>query len=103
MYLRMSINDGVKAFKENKGSILLDVREIDEYAQKHIVGSINVPLSIIESVESVIEDKSTRVYVYCRSGVRSIKASDAMTEMGYNNLVEIGGIIDFTGEIESND
>ena len=47
MYLRMSINDGVKAFKENKGSILLDVREIDEYAQKHIVGSINVPLSIL--------------------------------------------------------
>ena len=101
-YARININDAVKAFRENANSVLLDVREVDEYAEKHILGSVNVPLSTIEKVAEVIKDKHTLVYVHCRSGVRSIKASDAMIEMGYDNLIEAGGIIDFVGETQSN-
>lgn len=101
MYKRMSMNDGVKAFKESENGILLDVREADEYAEKHVEGSINVPLSVIDTVKDVIADKTALVYVHCRSGVRSVKASDAMVAMGYTNLVEIGGILDYTGETVS--
>ena len=93
-----NINDGVEQFKATPGAILLDVRRKDEYAEGHIPNSINHALEDVASISKTIPDKNAKVFVYCRSGVRSKKAQEAMLEMGYTNLTEIGGILDYNGE-----
>ena len=65
------INSGVRSFLSTEGAVLLDVRTPEEYAEGHIVGSKNIPLQSIEKTESVITDKSTPLFVHCRSGARS--------------------------------
>ncbi|MBR2892173.1 MAG: rhodanese-like domain-containing protein [Bacilli bacterium] len=96
--VRYDINEGVKLFRNDPSAILLDVRRVDEYESIHILGSINIPVETIEKAIDILKDKEQIIYVYCRSGVRSLKAADALIKMGYKNVIEIGGIIDFLGE-----
>ena len=94
--------DEAKALmKETEGYILLDVRTKEEYESGYIPGAINIPLSDInENVVSSLPDKSQMILVYCRSGNRSKQAAEKLVALGYTNIVEFGGIIDWTGEIE---
>ncbi|MBR4966351.1 MAG: rhodanese-like domain-containing protein, partial [Lachnospiraceae bacterium] len=57
---------------------------------------------ITEQAPNVIPDKNTVIYVYCRSGRRSKIAAQALADAGYVNVTEIGGILDYTGELEMN-
>lgn len=98
--IRFNINDGVEKFRNETNAILLDVRRVDEYQTKHIPGSINIPVEAIEEAPLILLDKDQTIYVYCRSGVRSLKASEALINMGYTNIIEIGGILDYTGPTE---
>ena len=98
--IRFNINDGVEKFRNETNAILLDVRRVDEYQTKHIPGSINIPVEAIEEAPLILLDKNQTIYVYCRSGVRSLKASEALINMGYTNIIEIGGILDYTGPTE---
>ena len=98
--IRFNINDGVEKFRNETNAILLDVRRVDEYQTKHIPGSINIPVEVIEEAPLILLDKNQTIYVYCRSGVRSLKASEALINMGYTNIIEIGGILDYTGPTE---
>ena len=98
--VRFNINEGVEKFRNEKNAVLLDVRRIDEYQEKHIPGSINIPVETIEQALDVLLDKNQTIYVYCRSGVRSLKAANALIEMGYTNIIEIGGILDYKGVTE---
>lgn len=83
----------VVTMKEN--AILLDVRTQDEYNAGHIAGAKLVPHDRIkEQIGSVIPDKKTPVYVYCRSGRRVKIAINAMKEMGYTDLHDLGGMED---------
>ncbi|MBE7084647.1 MAG: rhodanese-like domain-containing protein [Clostridiales bacterium] len=95
----MDINEGVKAFRRNANAVLLDVRREEEFSTGYIAGAINVPLQEIEDVTDVVTGKNTLLYVYCRSGVRSEQAVNALRYMGYTNVVDIGGILDYKGEI----
>ena len=97
---RFNINEGVEKFRNHPNSVLLDVRRIDEYQEKHIPGSINIPVENISDALNILVDKNQTIYVHCRSGVRSLKAADALIKMGYTNIIEIGGIIDYTGKTE---
>ena len=90
---RPDINEGVKRFMNTADAVLLDVRTEEEYLMGHIPKSLNIPLRMIEDVEDTVENKSTALYVYCRSGARSRQAVDMLEEMGYTNAVNIGGII----------
>lgn len=94
--------DEAKRIFENEGDyIILDVRRVDEYASGHIHGAINVANEDISSVPlEELPDKNQFIYVYCRSGRRSKEASAKLVQMGYTNIIEIGGILDWTGEIE---
>ena len=74
-FARKDINEGVRNFRESKNAILLDVRTREEYASGHIEGSRNLPLDEIDSVDSVIKDKNTPLYVHCLSGGRSARAA----------------------------
>lgn len=100
-YRQISMDEAVKMMKEEKNYIILDVRRPDEYAEGHIPGAINVPNEEIGTAEiAELPDKSQLILVYCRSGRRSKEASEKLVKLGYTNIVEFGGILDFKGEIE---
>ena len=70
----------------------LDIRELDEYEQGMIPGSLFIPRGHLESqVENRIADKSAPVVVYCASGVRSVFAAETLTELGYTDVVHMAG------------
>lgn len=91
-----------KAIFQTPGDyIILDVRRADEFAQGHIPGAINVANEHITTVPPTeLSDKDQLIYVYCRSGNRSKQAAVKLMAMGYTHIVEFGGILDWTGEIE---
>ena len=81
--------------------IILDVREQDEYDAGHIPGAILIPYTQIEDrAEEELTDKDQLILVYCRSGRRSKIAAEALVELGYTNIKEFGGIIDWPYEVE---
>lgn len=76
--------------------IILDVRTEKEYADGHIPDAILIPdYEIAERAENELTDKSQLILVYCRSGRRSKNAAEKLAEMGYSNVKEFGGIIDW--------
>jgi len=94
------INEGLKEYQETEGAVLIDVREADEFAGGHIPESINIPLSRINLIESVVPDKETPLFVYCLSGARSSKAASQLKQKGYQKAVSIGGINSYKGTVE---
>ena len=82
-----------------EGYIILDVRTQEEYALGHIPGAVLLPLDDIEGKACVVlADKNQLILVYCRSGRRSKLAAEALVELGYTNIKEFGGIIDWPYE-----
>ena len=99
-YKRMTMDEAMALIEKEKGYILLDVRTKEEYESGHIPGAINIPLSDINDTPiSSLPDKSQMILVYCRSGNRSKQASDKLVKLGYINIIEIGGINSWKGEI----
>lgn len=81
--------------------IILDVRRPDEYKAGHIKGAVLLPdYEILDKAESVLKDKNQQIFVYCRSGRRSKLAAKDLVKLGYTNIVEFGGIINWPYEIE---
>ena len=80
--------------------IILDVREVDEYAEGHIPGALLFPLGEInaERAAALLPDKNVMLLVYCRSGRRSKLAASELVKLGYTNVKEFGGIIDWPYE-----
>ena len=100
-FRQISMDEAVKMMKDEKNYIILDVRRPDEFAEGHIPGAINVPNEEIGTAEiAVLPDKSQMILIYCRSGRRSKEASEKLVKLGYTNIVEFGGILDWKGEIE---
>lgn len=94
------INAGVKEFESTEGAVLLDVRTVDEYAEGHIPGSINIPLDTVPTVLERIPDKDTPLFVHCLSGGRSGKAVAFLKKLGYTQVKNIGGINLYNGPVE---
>ena len=97
---KLNIIQGVEEYRAQAGAVLLDVRTPEEYAEGHIPGSVNVPLQSIDKVASALADKTKTVFVYCRSGARSSQAVAFMKQMGYTEVHNIGGILDYNGKVE---
>ena len=86
---------------ENKDYVIVDVRTPDEYKEGHIPNAINIPNETInETVYNKLKDKNQLILIYCRSGSRSRQAAYKMQKLGYTNLVDFGGIINWKGKIE---
>ncbi len=94
------INEGLREYEAEQRAILIDAREKDEYADGHIKGSRNIPLSQFAKVESMLTDKSIPVYVYCHSGGRSKRMAAGLVKLGYQKVKDIGGIMDYKGRLE---
>ena len=102
-YKRISMDEAKTLMEKEEGYILLDVRTKGEYEIGYIPGAINIPLSDIdEKIISSLPDKSQMILVSCRSGTRSREASDKLSKLGYSNVLEIGGINAWKGEIVKN-
>ena len=100
-YRQITMDEAVEMMKKESGYIILDVRRPDEYAKGHIPGAINLPNESIGTAEiPELPDKAQLILVYCRSGRRSKEASEKLVKLGYTNIVEFGGILDWKGEIE---
>ena len=99
-YRQISMEEAVAMMAEETGYIILDVRRPDEFAAGHIPNAINVPNETIGTAEiPELPDKNQLIMVYCRSGRRSKEASEKLVKLGYTNIVEFGGILDWKGEI----
>lgn len=94
------INEGLKQYDIVPDALLLDVRTTQEYQEGHIPGSENIPLNSIDKVRSVAENKSTPLFVYCRSGARSRRAVGLLQHMGYMHVKNLGGISAYRGRME---
>ena len=101
-YRQITMDEAVAKMAEETGYIILDVRRADEFAAGHIPGAINVANESIGTDEiPELPDKNQLIMVYCRSGRRSKEASEKLVKLGYTNIVEFGGILDWKDEIET--
>lgn len=100
MLKTLPMGEGLATARKTSGSLLLDVREIEEFGEGHIPSAINVPLSTLSpQISETITDKATPVFVYCRSGRRSQLAGEKLVSFGYSDVTNIGGILDYVGQV----
>ena len=96
----VSMDEITTIMQENTNYIILDVRTIEEYNEGHIPNAICIPNETIDNtITTKLPNKAQLILIYCRSGNRSKQAALKLQQLGYTNLVEFGGIIDWEGEI----
>jgi rhodanese-related sulfurtransferase len=101
MYEQITAEEAKKIMDSGEEHIILDTREQDEFNEGHIPGAILIPYTEIENkAEEMLPDKDAQILVYCRSGRRSKIASESLAKLGYTNVKEFGGIIDWPYEVE---
>ena len=100
MYQQITPEEAKKIMDSGEEHIFLDTREQDEFDEGHIPGAILIPYTEIENkAEEMLPDKNKLILVYCRSGRRSKIASESLAKLGYTNVKEFGGIIDWPYEV----
>ena len=101
VYMNITAEEAKEIMDTKEGYIILDVRTQEEYDEGHIPGAILIPNTEIEArAEEELTNKDQMILVYCRSGRRSKLAAEALVELGYTNIKEFGGIIDWPYETE---
>lgn len=101
-YTQISQDEAREMMAKDDGHVIVDVRREDEYAEGHIPGAILIPNESIDvDPPKELPDFDQIILVYCRSGRRSKEASQKLADMGYSKVYEFGGIIDWTGDIET--
>ena len=99
-YEKTTAMEAKKMLDEKSGYIILDVRTKDEYKGGHIPGAVLLPNeSIGKDTIDILPDKDQIILIYCRSGRRSKEAAAKLVNLGYTNIYEFGGIIDWTYDI----
>ena len=103
-YTQISQEEARQMMEQDGTQVIVDVRTEEEYASGHIPGAICIPNeSIGKDQPEELPDLDQIILVYCRSGNRSKQAAQKLFDMGYTNVYEFGGIIDWTGEIVTDD
>ena len=101
VYVNITAQEAKEIMESHTGYIILDVRSQQEYEEGHIPGAMLIPDSEIKDrAEVELPDKDQLILAYCRSGRRSKLAAQALVELGYTNIMEFGGIIDWPYEVE---
>lgn len=85
------------AARETEGAVIVDVRAPVEVAEGYIPGAVNIPLNQIPTLD---KPKDTPLFLYCRSGARSERAAKALGKLGYTNVTNLGGILDYSGPLQ---
>ena len=101
VYMNITAQQAKEIMDTQSGYVILDVREQEEYDGGHIPGAMLLPYTQIEDLaEIMLTDKDQLILVYCRSGRRSKIAAESLVDLGYTNIKEFGGIIDWPYEVE---
>lgn len=101
VYVNITAEQAKEIMDSQEGYIILDTRTQEEYEESHIPGAILIPHDeITEKADGVLTDKNQLILVYCRSGRRSKLAAEDLVKLGYANIKEFGGIIDWPYETE---
>lgn len=100
-YLTLTAEEAKARLDEDGSIILLDVRTQEEFDEAHIPGAVCLPNEEISADMPVAFDKDAEILVYCRSGRRSAEAAEKLADMGYINVADFGGIIDWPYETTS--
>ncbi len=99
-YKQISAEEAKELMDTESNYIIIDARTEEEFARGHIEGAILIPeYEIKERAEKELPDKNALILVYCRSGRRSKIASEELCKLGYTNVKEFGGIIDWPYEV----
>lgn len=99
-FQQISQAEAIEMMDAETGYIILDVRTAEEFAEGHIPNAINIPVETIGAEPPAeLADKDQLIMVYCRSGNRSVTASEKLVDLGYTNIVEFGGINTWPGEV----
>ena len=99
-YEQISGAEAKALMDSESGYIIIDARTQEEYDEGHIPGAILIPeYEIADRAEKELRDKKQLILVYCRSGRRSKIAAEELVKLGYTNVKEFGGIIDWEYEI----
>ena len=100
VYMNITAEEAKRIIDSEEDYIILDTRTEAEYDEGHIPGAIVIPHDeIADRAEEELPDKDRSILVYCRSGRRSKLAAEALVELGYTNIKEFGGIIDWPYEV----
>lgn len=94
-YEQISPQEAKARMDKETDVIILDVRTQEEYDSGHIKNAVCLPNEEILSEPEILPDKSQQIMVYCRSGNRSKQAAQRLADMGYENVLEFGGILDW--------
>ena len=101
-YRQIDMDQAISLMETESNYIIVDVRTLAEYNERHIPEAVNIPNDNIGSEEiTELPDKQQLILVSCRSGNRSKQAAQTLADMGYTNVVEFGGINDWSGETVS--
>ena len=97
-YQTIDSNKAMEIINDNSDTIIIDVRENDEYNEGHIANAINIPLSEIDSMNY---NKETTIILYCATGIRSTEAAKKLISLGYTSIYNLdGGLLNWGFELE---
>ena len=100
VFVSITAEEAKKIMDTEDGYLILDVRTREEYDEGHIPGAVLIPNTEIENrAEEEFSDKEQWILVYCRSGRRSKLAAQILADLGYTNVKEFGGILDWPYEV----
>ena len=99
-FKRPGIMEGLLQYDESPDALLIDVRSPAEYREGWIPGSQNVPIQSLDKVSRITDNKDTPIFVYCHSGSRSTYAALMLRDMGYRNVMNLGGMAGYKGKVE---
>ena len=99
-YEQITAEQAKSIMDTEKDYVIIDARTEEEFAEGHIENAILIPeYEIANRAEKELPDKEQLILVYCRSGRRSKIASEELVKLGYTNVKEFGGIIDWPYKI----
>lgn len=98
-YVKITPNQAYELMQSQNNCTVLDVRTPEEFSQGHIPDAIFIPdYELAKRAEKELPDKNALILVYCRSGNRSRQAANTLLKLGYTNVKDFGGIIDWPFE-----
>ncbi|WP_313990735.1 rhodanese-like domain-containing protein [uncultured Selenomonas sp.] len=99
-YRRITADEAQVLMQREQDYLILDVRSPQEFAEGHIPHAVNIPMDQIgDTPPKELPDRSQTIFVYCVKGIRSMNVANRLAHMGYKNIIEMGGIKDWHGEI----
>lgn len=100
-YRRITTDEAQVLMQQEQDYLVLDVRSPEEFAAGHIPHAINIPMEAFgDEPPRQLSDRNQTIFIYCVKGIRSMNVANRLAHMGYKNIIEIGGIQDWHGEIE---